>query len=296
MNKSVMIFLLLAVKFAFAQERELLGVSHTFSKLRYNDTVANAMRLEAKLRFPLFKKKSNTIVGTVGYENLNLSNFPLSYGNSFHGTTFQLGWVKKLSRKKSLAFFSQAGLFSDMKDISSKDFRYSAGFRYRIKHSEKLSTGWGLAYGRQFFGSQIIPFIDIDYAPNQKWSITGQFPVKPKVMYHFNKKTSAGFELLGNASSYRLAETEGQHRYIQQNQWTGLFKLEYRFARYWQLNVGVGSNLRQAYKLYNGDSKTAWTIITIPLGERDEPIQEIGSRGLNMMAGISFTVFSEFKK
>jgi hypothetical protein len=292
MNRIIMAMsCILLVNVSLAQEKDLVSVNYAASKMKYNDTAANAKQLEAKLRFPLLHNKGNTFIGTVNYKNLSLNSFPESFGSSFHGISLQLGWLKKLTDKKSLAFFLQGGVFSDMKDISGKDFRYSAGFRYRAKHSGKLSTGWGIAYSRQFFGNQIIPFIDIDYRPNEKWSVTGQFPVKPKVMYHFNTKTSAGFELSGDASSYRLNEKESQHKYIQQNQWAGLLKFEYRFAKSWQLNIGLGSNLRQAYKLYNDASATYWTIITIPLSKKDEPIRKFENKGVSILVGFSLNPF-----
>ncbi|MPT31188.1 MAG: hypothetical protein E2600_05895, partial [Chryseobacterium sp.] len=167
-----------------AQDRDLLNVNYAVSTLKYNDTVANANLFDIKLKLPVFQKKQHTIAGIVGYKNLSLQNFPADYTGNLHGLTLQGAWIYKLSDRKSLTFFAQTGLFSDLQDVSGKDFRYTAGLRYRVKHSEKLRTGWGLAYSRQFFGNQIIPFIDVDYKPNDKWSITGQFPIKPKVLYH----------------------------------------------------------------------------------------------------------------
>lgn len=275
----------------FAQDRDLLNVNYAVSTLKFNDTVANAKSFDVKLKLPVFQKKQYTIVGIVGYKNLSLQSFPAGYGGNLHGITFQGAWIYKLSDRKSLTFFAQAGLFSDLQDISSKDFRYTGGFRYRVKHSEKLSTGWGLAYSRQFFGNQIIPFIDVDYRPNDKWSITGQFPIKPKVLYHFNDKLSAGIELSADASSYRLSATEKDNQFIQVNQWIGLAKLEYQLAKNWELNIGLGRNFRQSYKLYDDAATTPWTIITMPLGEKAEPIYEIYDNGLNIQVGISFKPF-----
>ncbi|MEO7976596.1 DUF6268 family outer membrane beta-barrel protein [Flavobacterium sp.] len=274
-----------------AQDRDILNVNYAVSTLKYNDTAAKANLFDVKLKLPVFQKKQHTIVGILGYKNLSLHNFPADYTGNLHGLTLQGAWIYKLSDRKSLTFFGQAGLFSDLQDVSGKDFRYTAGLRYRVKHSEKFSTGWGLAYSRQFFGNQVIPFIDVDYKPNDKWSITGQFPIKPKVLYHFNNKWSAGIELSADASSYRLSATESNNQYIQVNQWIGLAKLEYQFAKRWQLNIGIGKNIKQSYKLYDEAASTPWTIITIPLGKKPDPIYEIDSKGLNFQVGISLKAF-----
>ncbi len=171
--------LLLLPQVGQAQEKELANINYAVSGLKYNDTIAHSRQLDIKLRMPLYQKHKSTIGATLGYKNVNLNHFPDSYTPALHGILFQGAWMYKITPRRSLTLFAQAGLFSDTKDISESDFRYSAGFRYRLKHSDKLSTGWGLAYSRQFFGNQVVPFIDVDYRPNEKWSITGQFPVKP---------------------------------------------------------------------------------------------------------------------
>ncbi|KAA8482445.1 hypothetical protein F1649_12100 [Arcticibacter tournemirensis] len=48
---------------------------------------------------------------------------------------------------------------------------------------QALFIGFGLAYSRQFFGNQIIPFIDFDWRPDRWWHVYGQFPVKPRIEY-----------------------------------------------------------------------------------------------------------------
>lgn len=287
------ILFLLMSKIALGQERDLVNVNYAVSRLEYNDTSANARQLDLKWRMPLYQKHRSILLSAIGYKNVSLHHFPGSYASTLHGITFQGVWMYKVTAHRSLTLFAQAGLFSDMEDINGKDFRYSAGFRYRFKHSDKLSTGWGLAYSRQFFGNQVVPFIDVDYKPNEKWSITGQFPIKPKILYNFNKKLSAGLELNGEAASYRLSATERNNQFIQINQWTGLAKLEYQFAKAWQLNLGIGRNFKQSYKLYNDASTTPWTIITFPIGGKADPIQKIESGGLNVQLGISFNPFRE---
>jgi hypothetical protein len=289
---ALLVVLLLSVcRHATAQERDLASINYTVSRLRYHDTAANARQSDVKLRMPLYQKSKSFLGATLGYKNVSLDGFPDSYTRMLHGIILQGMWVYKMTARRSLTFFAQAGLFSDMEDINGEDFRYSAGFRYRLKHTYKLSTGWGLAYSRQFFGNQVVPFIDVDYRPNEKWIITGQFPIKPKILYKINKRMSTGLELNGEAASYRLSAAERDNQFIQINQWTALAKLEYQFAKAWQLNLGIGKNFKQSYKRYNDAATTPWTIITFPIGDKPDPIQKIESGGLNIQLGISFSAF-----
>ena len=285
--------LLLLAGEVFAQERDVATLNYAVSHVQNHDTLATARQIDLKFRVPLYQKLRNLIGATVGYKNVSLHQFPSTYVRTLHGLIFQGAWMYKFTNRRSMTIFGQAGLFSDMKDVSGKDFRYSAGFRYRFYHSQKLSTGWGLAYSRQFFGNQVVPFIDVDYKPNAKWNISGQFPIKPKVLYHISRKLSAGLELNGEASSYRLSANERNNRFVQINQWSGLLRLEYPLAKVWQLHLGIGRSFKQSYKLYDDTSTTRWTIITVPVGSRPDPVQKIERTGLHAQLGISFNPFGK---
>lgn len=274
-----------------AQDKEAASITYGVSRMHYNDTTAAVRQLEVKARLPLLHHGGNTLAVGINYKLLSPDDFPAGFGNELQGISVQLAWIMRLDERKSITVFTQAGLFSDMHDISAKDLRYGLGIRYRVRHSDKLATGWGIGYARQFFGNQLVPFIDLQYTPNQHWSISGQFPIKPKVLYHFNERLAAGLELSGDGSSYRLSHSKTDDQFVQVNQWAALARLEYRFAPSWLLTLGLGSNLRQSYRLFNDASNIPWTIITIPLGERDEPVQEIKSRGLQFQAGVAFSPF-----
>lgn len=290
MKKIALLFLWLPL-FVVAQEREMLTVQQHHTKLRYNDTSTSIQSFDLKLRLPLWSRDKHTLIATVGYRQLRLNQFPDLFAKQLYGTTVQMAWLYKVSAKKSLALMAQMGLFSDMKNVSAKDTRYTIALRYRIKHGQHLSTGWGLAYSRQFFGHQLIPFLDLDYHPNDRWTITGQFPVRPKILYHVNKRFSAGMEIAGDASSYRLSATETNNRFIQVQQWTGLLLMEHKMGKAWNFRIGIGRNLKQSYRLYNDTNDAPWTIITIPVGKREEPIRRLDDKGLNIQLGISFNPF-----
>ncbi|MBO9564329.1 MAG: hypothetical protein J7621_16210 [Niastella sp.] len=276
---------------SLAQDKEAISITYGVSRLHYHDTAAGMRQLEVKARLPLLHQGGNMLVVGMNYKLLSPDDLPAAYGDALHGASVQVAWIARLNERKSLTVFAQAGLFSDMQDISAKDLRYGLGIRYRVRHSDKLATGWGLGYSRQFFGNQLVPFIDLQYMPNQHWSISGQFPIKPKVLYHFNDQVAVGLEVSGDGSSYRLSHDKNNDQFVQVNQWAALARLEYRFASSWLLTLGLGSNLRQSYRLYNDASNIPWTIITVPLGDRDAPVQEIKSRGLQLQVGFAFSPF-----
>lgn len=284
-----MIFLVLSQ--SYAQDRDLITINYSISKLKYNDTTADSRLLDLKFRIPVYHKESHTFLASLNYKYLALDHFPASYSDNLQVTSVQFLYNKKLSATKNISVFGQFGLFSDFKDLNGKDYRYGFGINYNIKHNTNLSMGWGILYARQFFGSQIVPFINIDYQISKKWKLSGQLPVKEKLLYQINPKISAGIELNGQGSSYRLSENANQNNYVKIIQWDLLSKFEYQFAKSWQLNLGIGSNLTERYQLYEDSTHSPLTIITIPLGRKAEPLQEIKSKGFTAQLGVSYGIF-----
>ena len=283
---------LLTITLANAQDNNLFQSQYQLTRFRRHDTTARIHQWETRFRIPLLQRDSNKLFTAVSYRYINWQQLPSSFGSSAHGIMWQLGWLHQLSHNKSLLVFVQSGLFSDMKDISGKDYRLGLGVRYHVKHSPTLSTGWGITYARQFFGNQIVPFIDVDYRPNRHWQVSGPFPMKPKIKYHVNNRLAAGIQVSGEASSYRLSVATG-HRFVQINQWTSLAVLEYRLGKHWQVQAGAGMPLKQHLRLYNDANTTPWTLITIPLGKKVAPVYDISSRGLALQAGIAWSLGKE---
>lgn len=292
MKYKLFVFLILW-QFAHSQEKDILDLNIRSFYFKKNDSLMNFDQLDFKIKFPITTDKKNTFVGSVNYKNIQFSNISSFIpSNLLHGISLQFFWQTKLTENKKITFFTQFGLFSDMIDINNKDFRYATGVRVKTNHNDKLSLGYGLGYTKQFFGNQIVPFIDVEYKPNEKWSLTGQFPIKPKLLYHFNKKVSAGIELSGDATSFRLSESDHNNNFIQINQWLAASKFEIALTKKWQINFAVGYILKQSIKLYNDDSRSPWTIITFPIGKKIEPISKIeSSNGMNFQLGISFNPF-----
>ena len=255
MKYVIIAFALLSADSLYAQ-----GISYTFDGGDHS-----AQTVNINTRFPL----SNHMLGNVMYRHLSLEDHTLQL------VAMQLFYKIDFSENKSLVFIGTGGYFNN-------GWRYGAGFRYQYKHSEKVKTGIGMMYNKQFFGNQLIPFLDVNYAPSEKWTISGLFPVRPKVMYHFNDAVSAGLEINGEASSYRMATT-----FLRNNQWTGMCRFEWGFCRYLLLNAGLGWNFINRYQFYDNNAKKGWTIITIPLRDKAHPVEERESKGISASLGIS---------
>ncbi|SFW79262.1 hypothetical protein [Chitinophaga sancti] len=236
------------------------GINYTYDGGNYS-----AQTIMANARFPLLKN----MLGNVTYRHLTLEDHTLQSG------AMQLYYNIKFSERKSLVLIGTGGLYNE-------GWRYGAGFRYQYKHTSKVKAGIGMMYNKQFFGNQLIPFLEVNYEPSEKWTITGLFPIKPKVMYHFNTSVSVGLEISGEASSYRMAET-----FLRNNQWTGLCRFEWLFTKHLLFNAGIGRNFINRYQFFDNHVRSGWTIITIPLGEKASPLYEKESKGMSATIGLA---------
>jgi len=281
----ILIFCFFAQAIAAQDNQELASIGYAFSRFKKQDSTYSTGILDVSARLPIYQKGRNRVAGVFNYKNVLLDGFPAGFASPLQGLSLNLGWETRLNDRKSLAVYLQNGLFSDFGDISGKDIRYGMGFRYKVRHSEKFSTGFGLGYSRQFFGNQVVPFIYLDYRPNERVTIAGQFPMRPKFQYQINSENTFAIELAGDASSYRLAEKLG-NGIVQVNQWRIAVKWERKVFRYFELFAGLGINLRNTYKQYGVAAKVRWTVLTFPVGEKQAPAQKLSGMGTFVKLGL----------
>lgn len=275
-----------------AQDREVAGVSLSYAPLKYNDTLASVQQLEARFRFPLFAGIKSQLIGTVSYRRTTFNDFDSFTDRSLQGISSQLAWLRRTGARTEMLLFAQAGLFSDFADISAKDLRLSAGFRYRVRQSPSVKYGFGLAYSRQFFGNQIIPFIDFDWRPDNRWHVYGQFPVKPRIEYSLTNNWTLGTGLLGEASSYRLSAKDHQNQFVKNAQWGLNMYTEKAVYKSLTLHVGTGCYLKRTFRKYNDSDHSPWTVITVPLGTKPDPVMKADSRSWFVEFAVSYNLLT----
>lgn len=275
-----------------AQDREIAGVSYSYAPLKNDGTRASIQQVEARIRFPVSSGKKSHLMGSVTYRRAAFNDFGSFTELPLQGISTQLAWQHQINGNRQILLFAQTGVFSDLADISGKDVRSSAGFRYRVRQSPSVKYGFGLAYARQFFGNQIIPFIDFDWQPGNRLHVYGQFPVKPRVEYSLADNWVLGTGLLGEASSYRLSAKNDQNQFVQNTQWGLNVYAERTIHKSLILHVGTGSYLKRSFRKYNDTDHSPWTVITVPLGTKPDPVMKADSRSWFFELGVSYTLFA----
>ncbi|GAA0534409.1 DUF6268 family outer membrane beta-barrel protein [Chitinophaga japonensis] len=275
---------------SYAQDKELLHISWQYAPFRYQDTAMHTQSLQLRAGFPLYHKGRHLLAGTVSYRNIYFHGLGKELDMPLHGVGLGLAWLYRVDEKHSLSMFSQTGVFSDMKDLSGEDMRIGLGFRYSARHSERLRYGFGLAYARQFFGNQVVPFLEIDYRFTERLRLYGQIPVRPRLEYTLSSRAKMGAGLQMDVSSYRLSASADASGWIKTTQWAMQGYYQHRLSGRWQVQGSAGLIFRQQFERYADDSPHNWTLFSIPLGDRPAAVQSVQQRGLLLQISLLYSL------
>lgn len=273
-----------------AQDKDLFGTTYQYTKINAADTSRNVQSLNTYVAFPLVHRDQHTLIGVVNFQSLWLNGFGAAFPDHVYGTGVDLIYQFPLSARKSLCLFASAGAYSDCRNILFADVRGRIGGEYVIRYANDFKLGFGLAYAAQFFANQIIPVIEVDKRFNEHWRISGIFPLRPKLEYQINKKSSAGLALNVDVSSYRFSGAADEINYLKSSGWKGSVFYEYTIFRHWKLNLSAGANIRQRFEIYSTENPSSWILLTRPIGEQAIPVSSLQKSSLLVQGGLAYSL------
>lgn len=243
---------------------------------------------DVKIVLPFLKDDKLMLFTGLHYNGQSLENFPLTIGKRLYTIEVPSGLRMKLNAMDNLFLVSRVSLGSDLEHISSEDLTFSLGVGIKRKISEKLSMGLGLGYSHQLFGNQLLPFINFDYKPKEQIHFNGRFPIEGKLTWSMNHRNSLGFEWNIGVNSFRLSKEDHNSEYIRHsNLNSGLF-YQYRFYKGLHLKL-FGGVIGQKYQRFSKDDSNGWTIVTIPLSNQYDPLEELESNGPLLQIGLFYS-------
>ncbi|WP_375587345.1 hypothetical protein [Flagellimonas aurea] len=261
-----------------------LQVSYGYMPLDGDATVSE---WEAALLLPISKGTGFDLIGGLYYNAQSLVDFPMDIGRRLVSTGIPLGARVALNGRDHLFIASRLLLSSDFKDISSEALTFSIGTGLIRKLSETLSLGVGMGYSRQFFGNQLLPFVDIEIEVSKKVRLNGRFPLKGDITYGWGSRSGAGWEWNLGAQSYRLSDAAFDGNYIRHSRFQTNVFYQYRFYKGFRIKL-AGGFVAQRYQMYDDLDSNGWSIITISLSGRKDPLEELEYRGGFVQLGIFY--------
>jgi hypothetical protein len=228
------------------------------------------------------------------YKNLLTSNNTSVINNLWlHSIGVSIMYRSKINDKTSMTISAQPSIWSDFKNISGEDFRFSTSIHFITKKDKHFSLGWGILYSYQFFGNQIIPIIDVRYKMNSgNWKIGGALPLRPRIEYAFNNKTAVGFKLEGNYYSYRLSP-QLNSQYLFFRQWdAGIFVDQKLFGKLY-LTAGAGYAYNRSLQIFNKDQTIPLSFFGNRISRKFTPSYSNQSKGMVFKIGVQIRLFTE---
>lgn len=281
MKKILLVVLVACSAVVFAQESiDLLTVSGRFGVPSSYENGVSGKATETggmvNMRIPIVIDSNNIWYSKLTYLNNNV-NADVSFDDSIanpinvHGIILQTGWVKKLSKDRSLQLLFVPRLMGDMKDVNSKNVQLGAVALYEKRFSSSLKIKFGAMYNQELSGPFALPLIDLDWKITDKLWIGGLVPVYSKIKYKFSENTNAGIGHFALITSYRLGEEAYRNDYIERTSIDVYTFLRQRISGNLHLEGRVGYALARNYEQFRETDEVDFRLSLFTWGDNRQP-------------------------
>lgn len=176
-------------------------------------------------------------------------------GNNFHSFTVPLSYTYVLSASTNITAIAAVGFGGDLKkSLASSDLIFTGGVRVGFQQDRDFKYGVTLVYNKTYSGQYLIPIPDIEWAINDKWSLSAALPIRTSLRYKLNQSQSIGATFGLNAGEYRLND-QVKGKYLQFQQMSGGLVYDLKLWQNWKLNIIGGYTLMQKLQSFDNDQK-----------------------------------------
>lgn len=231
---------------------------------------------------------SHSVLVGVALEALIFSGFRPGFGvSTVYGLSPIVGYRQRLSAKTELTALALPALNSDLRDVRAADVTWGGVVRGTYRASPRLTYRLTLGYRQQFYGSQYVLLLGLDWQLGPRWRAFGDLPTTFTLSYSASPKVNVGFNLIGINTAYRL---RAQDRYLQYQQGHyGLFAEGYLSA-YWALRATAAYAVTRRIDVFAKDEQWPATLDYIGLGKAPTPLSPAIAKGLAFRLALSYRV------
>jgi hypothetical protein len=234
----------------------------------------NETALTSNLSIPLVLNDSSVWFNSIDYQYYSIGNTftetaPIDQFK-LHGLILRTGYIHRFNAKQSLQMLLVPRIMTDFNASLSSSLQWGGIVMYEKKKNADFTWRAGVLYNQEFFGTQVVPLLYLDWNVTRKLKVKGLFPIYGKVFLQSNERIAYGLHFVGLTTSYALDETLNENRYVERRAidvslfakiqvWNNLF-LESRAGKSVTKNYGLfakGDKLDLALPLVNfGDDRT----------------------------------------
>ena len=272
-----LVILIFIINAAFGQDRlDLFTLSGNYGFPTVYDSIYEGKGTEtgfmASMVAPAVLSEKSVWYSSLNYFYWGVNNdeeMPQDIMNPIrvHGFILRTGLIRELDNGRSLQLIFAPRFMTDFKNVSSDHIQLGGIVTYGKRYSDKLKLGFGALYNQEFFGPNLVPLIDLDWKLNDRWSISGLFPVYGKVKYRFSDRLDGGWSHFGLVTTYRLGDSNYEGDYIDRRSIDETLYARYRLFGDFFLEGRFGYSLGRSYTQYDADQKVDFTLPMISIGD-----------------------------
>ncbi len=217
---------------------------------------------------------------TIWYNSLNYFYFYVSNGETLapeianpigiYGFLFRTGLYQKFSKGRGIQLFFAPRLMTDFNSIDGKHFQFGGMAMFEKKFRDNLTMSFGAMYNQEFFGSYLVPLINLNWQLSNRWSIAGLLPVYAKINYKVNDWFTAGISHFGLVTTYCLGDSDYKGDYIERKSIDLSLFGRFRIAGNIYIEGRAGHSLGRSYAQYEADQKVDFSLPLVGFGDDRE--------------------------
>jgi hypothetical protein len=225
------------------------------------------------LTVPVPINKKTIVYNSLNYFYFHVDNILDSNSSgsvSLHGFILRTGIVQRFGNGQSIQLLFSPRYMSDMKGGGADNLQLGGLAMYEKKFNNNLTMGFGAMFNKEFFGSYLVPLVNLNWNITEKLSIAGMLPVYAKIKYKVTEKLTAGISHFGLTTSFGLNETPFKDDYIERQSIDLALFGNYNIAKNFYLEGRFGKSMSRCYKQYASDQKVDFAVPLKMFGDSRE--------------------------
>jgi hypothetical protein len=212
------------------------------------------------LTVPVPINKKTIIYNSLNYFYFHVDNMidtgGISTGSvSLHGFILRTGIVQRLGNGQSLQLLFSPRFMSDMKGGGADNLQFGGLAMYEKIFNDNLTMGFGAMFNKEFFGSYMVPIVNLNWHISDRINITGMLPVYAKIKYKVNEKFTVGISHFGLTTTFGLNDTPYENDYIERQSIDLALFANYKLSKNLYIEGRFGKSMSRCYKQYASDQK-----------------------------------------
>ena len=195
-----------------------------------------------------------------------------------NGFIARTGLYQKFGNGMGIQILFAPRYMTDFKGGGGNCFQAGGIFLFEKIFNESLTMSFGAQYNKEFFGSLLVPIVNVDWQISSKWKFTGMLPIYSKLGYKVNDNLDAGLAHFGLVTSYYLGDSDYEGDYIQRNSIDLTLYARQRISGNIFFEMRGGMALGRSYDQYAGDQKVSFALPLVYFGD-NRTVKNTGFNG-----------------